>query len=369
MAGGEGAAVDISFYGRTTLPLGILLALGIGLSVLLRWKDSGATGRRIIWFAAAAGLAGSGAAYMIGVEGLLLLLFAGSCFFALTANVVIFGRTLARQGIGAAGGYLAHIGVAFILVAVVAATTGRRQKADLVYQAPTRVLGYELTFTGWATEPGGKQSAAVSLSRGGASSQILRPKLYRMYGSGQMMTRAEPHIHRTLLGDLYIAPAQYLPPEQALAELGDVFTLAKGSRRELEGVSFTFEDYEIGGHAGEGQPDTRVMTGGSVGARIRVEWEQESRTVMPRMAFGGVAEQGVPLPEGVGGELRVQAIDADLGTVTLLYSSGETPVDGRALGGVLTVELSEKPLMSILWTGVVLVLLGGGLAIRRRMLL
>lgn len=369
IAGGEGAAVDISFYGRTTLPLGILMALGIGLSVLMRWKGAGAVSRHIIWIAAVAGLFGMGAIYMMGVRGLLFLLFAGSGFFALTANVMVFERALVGQGIRTAGGYLAHIGVAFMLVAIVAATTGHKQKADLVYQTPTRVLGYVLTFTGLAPEPGGKQSTIVSLARvGETSSKILRPKLYRMYGSGQMMTRAEPHIHRSITGDLYIAPAQYLPPEQALAEQGELITLVKGESRELGGFTITFEDYEMGGHGQSEESRSEAVAGSTIGARIRVDREGSSQTMVPRMSFAGVAQPGVALPGEVGGELRLQSINADMGTVELLHSGGAVPIDGRSVGGILTVELSEKPLMSMLWVGVILVLLGGGLAIWRRML-
>jgi len=42
------------------------------------------------------------------------------------------------------------------------------------------------------------------------------------------------------------------------------------------------------------------------------------------------------------------------------------PADGRAAGGLLTVELSEKPLMGVLWLGVLIVLAGGTIAIIRR---
>jgi cytochrome c biogenesis factor len=45
---------------------------------------------------------------------------------------------------------------------------------------------------------------------------------------------------------------------------------------------------------------------------------------------------------------------------------GDMPADGRAVGGLLTVELSEKPMMGILWFGVLIVLAGGTIAIIRR---
>lgn len=259
MTGGEGAAVDISFYGRTTLPLGILIALGMGISVLLPWSGTGSVNRTTLWASMVSGAVAVAGAYLMGVSGLLLLLFAGGAVFALAITLVKLERTLRRQGWRAVGGPISHLGAALMFVAIVASTTGREQKADLIYETPTRIMGYELTFTGWAGEPGGKHSATVMLLRpGDVTPEVVRPKLYRMYGSGRMMVCAEPHISRRFTHDLYIAPVQYLPPDQAVAETGQLNT--------------------------------------------------------------------------------------------------------RAMGGVLTVELSVKPFMSVLWTGVILVLLGGVLA-------
>ena len=368
IAGRGAQAVDVSFYGRTTLPLGILLGLGIGLSVMLRWKGTGDVRRNALLVATGFGVAGMGIAYLMGVDNGLFLLFAGTGIFALVSNLVVFERALTQGGWRTAGGYLAHIGVAFMLVAIVAATTGRTQKIDLPFQSAREVFGYQLTFTGFENEPDGKQSFLVEMLRPGRStSEVLRPKIYQMYGSGQMMTRAEPEIRRKLGGDLYVAPAQYLPPEQALAELGDLMTLAKGESREANGIRFTFENYEMASHGStEG---TETVVPGGVGARVRVARGDVTETLIPIMAMGmGTPHDTVPLPYEWGGSLRLQSVNADAGTVTLLYLDGSMPEDGRGMGGILTLEISEKPMMSLLWTGVILALLGGALAIWRRAL-
>jgi len=361
LTGGEGAAIDISFYGRTTLPLGILMALGIGLSVLLRWRGGDMVGRTALIVSVGAALSGCVAAALAGVTGILPLLFAGSSVMALTANLFVFQHMLSHDGWKAVGGPLSHIGAALMLIAVVAATTGRKETADLIYNEPTRVLGYELTFVGWNREPGDKQSTSVTLSRpGGGDAIVLRPKLYRQYGSGQYMVRAEPHITRGLLGDLYLAPAQYLPPEQAAAGVGTVIDLGKGESQEIDGAVITFEDYDMGSHEGAGMAD------GTIGARVRVEWSGGSEIVVPRWSVGGEQPPALDLPGDVEGTLRLQGIDADRGRVTLIHQVGDEPIDGRAIGGLLTVELSEKPLMSILWLGVLVILAGGGIAVIRR---
>ncbi len=174
------------------------------------------------------------------------------------------------------------------------------------------------------------------------------------------MVRAEPHIARGLLGDLYLAPAQYLPPSEAVAGSGNILDLGKGESQEIGGITLTFEDYDMGGH------ETSDMVAGTIGARVLVEWDGGSEHIIPRWSVGGEQPPAVALPGGVDGLLRLQGIDADRGRVTLVYMGEDTPVDGRAVGGLLTVELSEKPLMSVLWLGVLLVLAGGTIAIIRR---
>ncbi|MFO7767356.1 MAG: cytochrome c biogenesis protein CcsA [bacterium] len=373
LAGRGNAAVDISFYGRVTLPLGILLALGIGLSVLLRWRGTGTVSRNAIIAAAFLGLLGAWGASLMGVEGILYLIFATASVFALAANLVVFERALMKGGWRLAGGYVAHIGVALMLVAVVAATASTTRKVDLPYNTPREVMGSELTFKGWMDEPEGKQSAIVEMREPGSEKvTVLRPKLYQMYGSGQMMVRAEPHIQRRMTGDLYLAPAQYLPPKDAMAGQGDILTLEKGAAEEVGGVRFTFRAFDMSGmdaHGAEDEEQAADMTGASIGARVEVSWAEGSTTVVPRLAVGDRSAGGAaPLPEEVGGQLQLQSLDADNGAVTLLYTDADTPIDGRAVGGLLTVEVSSKPLMNVLWIGVVLVLLGGAISIWRRAL-
>ncbi|MFC1544437.1 cytochrome c biogenesis protein CcsA, partial [Gemmatimonadota bacterium] len=368
---GQGAqAVDTSFYGRTTLPLGILIALGIGLSVLLRWKGTGSVSRNALLIAALFGAAGMVVAYLMGVDSLLFLLFAGSGVFALVANLIVFERALAQGGWRTAGGYMAHIGVAFMLVAIVAATTGRKERADLPFGTAVEVFGYQLTFTGWESLPEGKQATLIEMTRPGRqTSEVLKPRLYRMPWQGRIDTRAEPDIRRRLSGDLYVAPAQFLPPEEALAEQGELITLAKEESREVGGITYTFIEYEMDPHGAEANGG--VAMPGGIGARVRVERDGQSEELVPIMTVGasGVSPHAAnPMPYGWGGELRLQSINADEGTVTLLYSDGSVPEDGRAIGGILSVEVSEKPLMSLLWTGVILALLGGSLAAWRRVL-
>jgi cytochrome c-type biogenesis protein CcmF len=371
LAGQGSAAIDVSFYDRATLPLGILLALGLGFSVLLRWKGSGTVSRNALLIAAGTGVLGLAVAWQMGIRQVPHMLFAGSSLFALTANLLVFERALWQGGWKQAGGYVAHVGIAFMLVAVVSAGAGSKQKVDLPFQTPVRVMGYELTFEGWRDEQQDKRSTVIRMQRpGGGAATYLRPKLYQQYGSGQMMTRAEPDIRRRLASDLYVAPAQFLPPSEALAGQGSILTLQRGEPLEADGIRFTFEGFEMGGPHGGSDADPHGMAGaaaGTVGARIKVEGPWGAEVVVPRLSMTGDGEgEPAPLPGEEGKDVRLKGIDADNGLVRVLVTTAGVDVDGRAIGGLLTIEISTKPMMTVLWSGVILALLGGCLALWRR---
>ena len=72
-------------------------------------------------------------------------------------------------------------------------------------------------------------AVVVDVERGGRSFRT-HPKIYQIFGGGDWMTRTEPYIHRTIFGDLYIAPAQYEPHATAPEALGGVLTLEVSTR-------------------------------------------------------------------------------------------------------------------------------------------
>jgi hypothetical protein len=172
------------------------------------------------------------------------------------------------------------------------------------------------------------------------------------------MTRSEPYIVRRLSHDLYIAPAEFRPT--TLEETG-------GLRLQIgRGETVSTGEYELTFHRFEFDADHTMGMGENIAWMVlqarRGDQEQRVRAGL------AVSDDGLtPLPATLD-ELDphsrpvvvVDHINVDSGQVTLVFfESQDRAVDPTRLGGTLTVEVSTKPLMAMLWVGILIVVAGG----------
>jgi cytochrome c-type biogenesis protein CcmF len=228
-------------------------------------------------------------------------------------------------------------------------------------------MGFTMTFQGWQVPPPGsqqKQAAVVDVDLSGRTIRTY-PRLYSVFGNGQWMTRTEPYIHRSPHQDLYIAPAQY--EERTIADVGGAeLELSRGESGTALGYTLTFEGFES---STEHMSDSGENTAFAV---ITASRDGRSQTVRPALtisAEGARANRAEldGLADGVRHVIMIDGINVDNGLVKLLlFDPDEYTADPAALGGILTLEVSTKPLMSLLWIGILIVVVGGFLSAWRR---
>jgi cytochrome c-type biogenesis protein CcmF len=338
-------------------PLGLVMAVLMGLAPLVGWKGSSDLPKELRWSAlTAAALLVLG--LLFGMRDLLLLLFLAAVGLAVGTNVQAFMRSYDRGGIVRAGGYAAHLGVTFMLIAILAQSGGVPTKVDLGLRSPEPVRDMTMTFQGWrpAEGPNGKQAVVVDVEKDGRTFRTY-PRIYQVFGNGQWMTRTEPFIHRGVLADLYIAPAQYEP--RSIADAGGAeVSLTRGDTASGLGYRFTFDRFEF-------DPDHMATGENTAWVVLTVERDGRTETVRPalKVTQEGVSSDRVelsPLPDGTQHVVMIGEIDVDSGRVDLLvFDASQHAVDPMNLGGVLTLEVSTKPLMNFLWIGVLMFVLGG----------
>jgi cytochrome c biogenesis factor len=117
-----------------------------------------------------------------------------------------------------AGGYVAHLGATLIFISILAQSGSEQVKVEMDLGRPIEVMGMTMVFQGW-TVPANpadseKQAVVVDVIRNGRTIRTY-PRMYQVFANGQWMTRTEPYIHRSAGGDLYLAPAQYVPRTDA----------------------------------------------------------------------------------------------------------------------------------------------------------
>lgn len=344
---GEPASVDISFYNVTNAPIVVLLALVLALCPLLSWKeeDPKEIKRRLkgpVLFT----LAGLAAAIFFKVYSPLKLAFIGASLLALGTNSLVLIPALKRS-LKNSGGYLAHVGLALMFIGILTSSALSQSHIISLKQGETRqTLGYEFTLIS-NTVVNDKEAFEIQVEKGGRKF-TASPKMY-MAGKEPRLMR-EPYILRGLHRDLYLSPL-----EERLEFPGETAAMTVGEKAEIEGYSIEFVEFDFDSHEGEG----RIK----VGVVLHVERDGMEETIIP---FLESTDQGVKpgaedLPGGVD-EVVVEALDAGQRMVMIRVSAKDSPPPAE----VLVLEVSHKPLVSVLLLGSVLLMVGTGLAVWRR---
>jgi cytochrome c-type biogenesis protein CcmF len=358
---GKASQVDTSFYSKVNFPVAIGVALLLGVTPFLGWAEEGKSGllKKISMSLALTALS-CAIAYVAGVTTFSLMLFVGSAAFGLISNVIVAFRQY-KSGWMNLGGPVAHIGVGLFLIGIIG--SGRfDQVSRLVLKQgePQSVFGYQILFKGMSDMHAVKPLINLEISDG-RTTYAATPKLYfSEYNQGMMR---EPDIKIYPLHDLYISPLEVKSPVADHTN-NTTYELTKGETKEIGGYQVTFSRFDMAQH---GQPGAM-----SVGAVLSVGVAGKTQEVVPQLVFDQTGQRKivpVDLPAisaaatGSVPQIALDAISVEEKKVLLeFFGPGNQPT---ALPE-LVVEISTKPLMMVVWTGVVLIVLGSAVAFKRR---
>ncbi len=357
---GEPSQVGPSFYNHVGVWLAILLGALLGVTPYLGWKRAkvGAARKTVVSLVAAACVAA--AALLLGFRSPLALVYLVAAVMGLVANTWATVDWVRAGRWTAAGGSLAHIGVAVMLVGfMTTGWLGREQRVELRQGRPVEVLGRTLTFRGIdKPSPMARDAMVVEvISPGGASSE-LRPRMWVNPKSRQLV--ANPDIRSRLTTDLYLAPVEYQPAGADVP--GTELTLTRNQPAAYRDWTLTFTGFEMGEKAAEAAAMT-VLTPVEVARPGR-----EPVVVKPGMtmgADGNVQPLAVAVPDSGSVRVETTGMNVDEGRVKLeIIDPAMAPSGGAP--AVFVVDVSTKPLIGAVWLGTVLVILGTLMALALR---
>jgi cytochrome c-type biogenesis protein CcmF len=386
--GGKASQVATSFYDVTHTPLAIVMSLLIALVPFVSWRGEtwGAVGRKAAT-AAVFGVLGVVLFLFLGVRKPVDLLFLGSAVFGLAASAEIIVLFVRRKAIASAGGYFAHVGTAIMLVGIlVSGAYEVKTQVTLERDRPVVLESHgrpvTFTFTGlyFVNEDGvvktagqldrtqlsdrrAKQAMEVTVTDGRATWKAY-PKLYQNEKSGQLM--ANPDVRKTTLLDLYVSPQSYEPGAPARTE-GLLAVLRKGEEKSVGPLSVKFLDFVAEGAHTEGGTFT-------IGARLAVASSAGAAEVTPKflVTLGGPAGQRMespdtPLPFASDGRVRIRRVSPNDGAVELELLGLDPAGDAKpAVPETLSIDVTTKPLIGLVWGGFYVMMLGGLLALVKR---
>ncbi len=356
-------AVQTSFYNELNLPIAIIIGLLNGLSLLLKWKST--KGKSILKQSRNA-LIGTVVITLLiiligGVYDVMLALLAFSSVFALLVNLEIALKIVfhKKRFIGA---YVAHTGIALFLLGVIASGSYKsKTQVSLVKNQPKAVLGYNLTFKGYTPISGTNRfKFNIEIANDNSSTIVSPVMFFSEYNNGLMR---EPDIMVQFTKDYYITPLGYDDGRESQTS-GKVVTLTIGKPYAFDGKTITFEKFNFPKDA-----MNSMQSGGDyeIGTLLNIKDGYKSYTAEPKLVSsnGKRSFKSVTIKEA---NLRIEMQNLKAGgTVDLVFSKLDEPNTKISKPQeILTVEASIEPFISLVWLGVLIMVLGFIISAARR---
>jgi cytochrome c-type biogenesis protein CcmF len=364
-----GQSVDTFFYNEMHLPLGIIIMLLNGLSLLIKWRHSNASEvlKKVTYSGVASILFIIILTIFGGVNDIMILLLALTSAFAFFVNLDIAVKII-KGNKKMLGAYVSHIGIAlFILGVIGSAVSPDVVDIDLVKDQKTEAFGYELTFTGSAPiENTTKFAFNIDIVKGGSEYSIA-PVMYRSDFNNSLMR--QPAILTLFTQDLYISPLGYDPGTQSSSTTsGEIVTLKKGGSTNFSGTSITFSEFDLSAETMQAMQEGKDFQMGAV-FHIDKNGKHYDAALYRKFAGGQVEFTSYSSDEL---NLKIDLVELTAENVKIVFStldgSNDQVSDNTTIGNreVLSVTASIKPFISLVWIGVLVVTLGFFVAVARR---
>ncbi len=354
--------VGPEFYNRVNMPLALLTAMLLAGIPFLTWKGL-PTSELLRKLAPSFGVAlvASLIAVASGVDQLFHLIFVFLSAAALAANLLKVIDMTRTGGLKNAGGYLAHVGVGIMFLGILASSAYDQSVKVTLEQGVAKEVGDDLTMTFKRYVPRQgqeKESMEIEVVRDDGFRYFAYPKFFLNDRSRQLMVN--PDVKNTLLRDFYISPIQYEPGVQPGGN--HRVQLARGETSTAGDLEIRFVDFNLNE---TGDPQTALAGGGlvTIGADLEIvhDGQVQPVTAIYRFSSGGqIQSPTVDLPGG--GRLAMTGINPNAGKVQ--FDVAGVAVEGKRAR--LSIDVTRKPLIQLVWGGLYVVLAGGALATWKR---
>ena len=404
------SSVPLAFYNRWTLPLMILVVFLAGIGQLFWWNRmtianvnkvmikpvvlsfistlavlifSPFSERAAVMSTAAVNTANSlnQASLLDGFSsfwntnalGVLLLLLTFAAFFAFFGNFIVFWRVV-RGNLKMAGGSLSHVGFAIFVLGIIASSgfsnpivrntgvqIGESRDNFILALGETRILnGYTVTYTGHGTDEENKPTYELEFEDPRGRSFTASPVVYKS-SKDQWIQNPDTHVFPEK--DLFITVTPNIMFSSGDELDGTQLNLARGDSSIIGDNAFLikFLDYDVDGVKSHQTDSTEI----AVGAVLEITNLQTSETRQLTPVYMIMLDRSVNIipvrDEEWGISLGFTAMNVDNGAITLQIEGVDSiPEDW------LVVQATEKPFISFVWIGFIILSFGFCLSIYRR---
>ncbi|HLF19617.1 MAG TPA: cytochrome c biogenesis protein CcsA [Bacteroidota bacterium] len=365
IAKGKASAMDIAYYVKTNLPLGIAITFLSGIGQLLWWKSS-KTSSIVKKMALPLILAvvATGVVPLLGYQNLLILLFVFCSAFSLFANLQV-GYDIYMGNPKFVGGSIAHIGIAIMCLGFVTSERYDQKKTVTLERGkPVDALGYTMTYVGYHPVED-RYAFAIDVQKGDMRRTVAPTMYYSEFTKGIMR---HPDLINFINKDLYVAP---LSLEEANTGSEKTLNLKKGEDASIGELKVTFVDYEFSNEQKAAMAESRAF---SIEATMEIkEGSKKSKLVLQMKGEKGEFEY-VPATyinqDRKSFEFKISRLvpdreDKSRSSIGIAVKIANDP-STMPKPETLVIEASIKPYINLVWMGTVTLVVGFALTIFRR---
>jgi cytochrome c-type biogenesis protein CcmF len=382
-------AIDIAYYNTMHLPLAIVILLLNGASVLLSWKTTTRTEfvRRML-YPLLASLALTGVAVVVGVRAPEYIAFTFGALFSLMINLQVALRLLRARAVHA-GAFVAHVGVALIMLGIIATaryaeTTHVRLPQGIAQNVNWGATGdtskYRMLYVGREQiekdfKDREKYRYFVALEQDGKQIAVVSPVLYWSDFNRRESAFLEPGIKSTLLRDLYVSPkgieTEGESPTRAVAK-NEPMPLPFDSAYSVKLLSFDMSNAVVAAQSGSTDKGLKLGVVVEINAKGTTSVHTIYTTFLGKDGIAGATTAQRQEPLNIAGTqyyVALQRILPNKDTLSrsrALLAFADAAKPSTQAREVFTVEVSKKPLMSLVWAGVLVMTVGFFVSVWRR---
>jgi cytochrome c-type biogenesis protein CcmF len=343
----QASDVSIEYYTLLNTPVALLLGFFIAISPALSWGKNKSNLIKKLLGPLISSLILTVIAYFVGIKNVVHLTIFFLFLFAVFINLELVISMIRKKNWGF-GGYLSHVGIGLMMMGVITSNAYETSiKTTLPLQAQKRVLDYDMKYLGFRTGADGKDEAVIEISGTPVKGLVANPKFY--WSEFNQAYMRNPSVHNLWIKDIYISPIQVIPAEEN--NQGNELKIKKGGEVYFEDYLFRFLGYEMDGHDTSAGKIT-------ISAVINIMHGNDNHQIRPSIIIENGEQKIIaePFPHS-SRSVSIADINVEDDTLTLNITN-DSVIQAAAGMELLAIEVTEKPLINILWLGTVLMIVG-----------
>jgi len=339
--------VSIEYYYLINTPVVLLLGFFIAVSPGLNWMKKNGDWKKKFRIPLLFSFLITILIFFLGIKNFIHLTIFFLFVLAIIVNSVMVISMIRKNDWGF-GGFLSHVGIGLMIMGMITSSAyDTSVQTTLPLNSEKKVLDYDMKYTGFRKGPDGKDEAVIEIRGTALKNFVAYPKFY--WSEFNQAYMRNPSVHNLWIKDIYIAPIQVILADEQ--NNGKNLEIQKDGQVYFEDYTIKFLGYEMDGHDSNAGQIT-------ISAVLSIIHESQKHELKPSIIIQDDEQKiiSAEIPHS-SRTISIANINVETNTLTLHITDDEITMAGAGVE-LLAVEITEKPLINMLWLGTILMITG-----------